>query len=620
MVSVMWGMKSEEIRNKFIKFFERQGHKVVPSSSLIPDDPSVLLTTAGMQQFKPYYTGKADAMRDFGSKNVCSVQKCFRTSDIDEVGDISHLTFFEMLGNFSFGRRPGEASGPEGGYFKKEAIKFAYDFVVNEMGVERDRITISVFGGTHSTGSTDSTSSLQAGSLQAGSEQEIPFDGESYNIWHKEIGIEEKNIFKGNKKDNFWGPTGNEGPCGPTTEIYADGVEIWNIVFNEYYQGADGALKKLETPGVDTGMGLERLAIMLQGVKSVFETDLFVSLVSQIKEVSHGLEDKVLRILADHLRSSIFLIADGVRPSNKEAGYILRRLIRRVMVYSIKYDIHADLFPLAIEIIKNEYGKWYPEVRKDKEILDVLTDEKTKFEKAVASGVKEIEKYEKITAHDAFYIYETFGLPFELLQELVPKKVEGVKKEHIEEEFKRHQEVSRAGVEKKFGGHGLVMNTGELKAASNEEMEQVVKYHTATHLLQQALRDVLGDSVEQRGSDITAERLRFDFVCQRKLTDEELKKVEEIVNEKINIDLPVSFEEMPFEKAKKSGARAFFKEKYPDRVRVYSIGPEHVEGQPYSKEICGGPHVTNTLKIGKFKISKQEAVSAGVRRIRAVIE
>lgn len=594
-------MNSGEIRKKFLDFFERNGHKIVPSSSLIPDDPSVLLTTAGMQQFKPYYVGKADPMRDFGSKNVCSVQKCFRTSDIDEVGDAVHLTFFEMLGNFSFGYKPGEPVSPKEGYFKKEAIHFGYEFIVNELGISPERITISIFKG----------------------EDNIPEDKESFDIWHKEIGIPADRIKKTGRSETFWGPTGNEGPCGPTTEIYVDGVEVWNIVFNQYYQKPDKTLEKLETKGIDTGMGFERLVVMMQGVSDVYETDLFRPLISKIQEVAPGicvnqrscprLSASILRILADHLRSSIFLIADGVRPSNKEAGYILRRLIRRVMVYSIKYDIHADLFPLAIQIIKDGYGKQYPEVKKDKEIAEVLADEKTKFEKAVASGVKAIEKYEKITARDAFYIYETFGLPFELLQELVPKKVEGVKKEQIEEEFKKHQEISRAGVEKKFGGHGLVMNTGELKAASNEEMEKVVKYHTATHLLQQALRDVIGDSVEQRGSDITAERLRFDFICQRKLTDEELKKVEEIVNEKINADLIVSFEEMPFEKAKNSGARAFFKEKYPEIVKVYSIGN-------YSKEICGGPHVENTLKIGKFRILKQEAVGAGIRRIRAVTE
>ena len=633
-------MNSADIRKRFFNFFssgggsasggKNWGHKIIRSSSLIPDDSSVLLTTAGMQQFKPYYIGKADAMKDFGSKNVCSIQKCFRTSDIDEVGDETHLTFFEMLGNFSFG-----------GYWKKDAIRRAYEFLVNELGIDRERISVTVFEGSGN----------------------IPFDGESYNIWYKEIGLAENKIKKHGRADNFWGPTGNEGPCGPTTEIYVNGVEIWNLVFNEYYQEKDGSLKKLETPGVDTGMGFERLAAMLQGVKNVFEMDLFHSFILKLKEVvppmfravttepqkagsfaeqkflERGVGgadrrsrrtlvpveieaeqyERVFRILADHLRASIFLIADGVRPSNKEAGYILRRLLRRIMVYEIKYDIHANLFALAIDVVKDTFGDFYPEVKNVKEILNVLMEEKSKFEKALALGVKEIEKYEVISAKDAFYIYESFGIPWELLKELVPQKIKNLDKKSFDEEFKKHQEISRAGVEKKFGGHGLALDTGELKAANNEEMEKVIRFHTATHLLQQALRDVLGDSVEQRGSDITAERLRFDFSFGGKLTDEELKKVEDIVNEKIQKDLPVSFKEMTFEEAKKSGARAFFKEKYPNRVKVYTIGPEHVERQPYSKEVCGGPHVANTLKIGKFKITKQEAVGAGIRRIRAAI-
>ncbi len=580
-------MKSSEIRKKFLKFFESRGHAVVPSSSLIPDDPSVLLTTAGMQQFKPYYVGKADPMRDFGSKNTTSVQKCFRTSDIEEVGDKTHLTFFEMLGNFSFG-----------GYFKKEAIHFAYDFIVNELGMDRERMHVTIFSGEHG----------------------IPEDKESFRIWHEEIGLPKEKIKKHGRADNFWGPTGSEGPCGPTTEVYVDGVEIWNVVFNEYYAKPDGTFEKLPTPGIDTGMGLERLAVMLQGADNVFETDLFQPMISAIREAHAGLEDKVLRVLADHLRSSVFLIADGVRPSNKEAGYILRRLLRRILVYEIKYDIHAELFALATEVVKDTFGDAYPEVTKTKEIFAVLMDEKTKFEKALALGVKEIEKYEVISAKDAFYIYESFGLPFELLQELVPAKVAGLKKEDLEAEMKLHQEISRAGSEKKFGGHGLILNTGELKAANQEELEKVTRLHTATHLVQAALRKVLGEDVHQMGSDITAERARFDFSFSRKLTDEEVKKVEDLVNGAVNRDLPVSYQELPIEEAKKTGALYFFKEKYPDRVKVYTIGSELVEERPFSKEFCGGPHVTNTLKVGKFKIAKQEAVGAGVRRIRISVD
>jgi alanyl-tRNA synthetase len=578
-------MKSWEIRKKFLKFFESRGYAVVTSSSLLPDDPSVLLTTAGMQQFKPYYIGKADPMRDFGSKNTASIQKCFRTSDIDEVGDNTHLTFFEMLGNFSFG-----------GNFKKETIHFAYDFLVNELGIDRERMHVTIFAG----------------------DDFVPEDKESFRIWHEEIGIPKEKIKKHGRADNFWGPTGNEGPCGPTTEIYVDGVEIWNLVFNEYYQNPDKSLRKLETPGVDTGMGFERFAAVLQGVGNVFEADLLKPLVDMVEEAKGGLEDRVVRVLADHLRASIFLIADGVRPSNKEAGYILRRLLRRVMVYGIKYDIHADLFVLASAVIKNMFGDVYPEVARTKEIVDVWMEEKTKFEKAIALGIKEVEKYETITAKDAFMIYETFGLPFELLQELVPAKLKNLKKEDMDAEFKKHQEISRAGQEKKFGGHGLILNTGELKAANQEELEKVTRLHTATHLVQAALRKVLGNEVHQMGSDITAERARFDFSFPRKLTDEEVKQVEDLVNEVVEKDLPMAYVELPIEEAKKTGALYFFKEKYADKVKVYYAG--HDLETAFSKEFCGGPHVTNTLKVGKVKIAKQEAVGAGVRRIRATVE
>ncbi|MDD5430850.1 MAG: alanine--tRNA ligase [Candidatus Pacebacteria bacterium] len=573
-------MTSNEIRKIFLEFFEKKGHAIVSSSSLVPDDPSVLFTTAGMQQFKPYYTGKADPVKDFKSKNTTSAQKCFRTSDIDEVGDATHLTFFEMLGNFSFG-----------GYWKEEAIKYGYEFIVDVLGISTDRIEVSIFGG----------------------EDGVPEDKESFEIWHNKIGIAKNKIKKAGRKDNFWGPTGNEGPCGPTTEIYVDGVEVWNIVFNEYYQKSDKTLEKLETRGIDTGMGLERLVVMMQGVPDVYETDLFHPLISKIREVSHGLDERTVRILADHLRSSIFAIADGVRPLNKEAGYVLRRLLRRILVYGIKYDIHADLFPLAVDIIADNFGGQYPEVKKKKEILEILNGEKTKFEKALANGLKEIENYKEITAKDAFYIYETFGLPFELLEELVPAKIKKVNKADFDEEFKKHQEISRAGVEKKFGGHGLLMDTGELKAGSEEEMGKVIRLHTATHLLQRALQDIFGPSAHQMGSDINPERARFDFSSDRKLTPEELQKVENEVNEAIKKDLPVYFKEMSQDQAKMTGALFFFKEKYPPVVKVYFIGDEK---NPFSVEFCGGPHVENTLKIGKFKILKQEAVGAGVKRIR----
>jgi alanyl-tRNA synthetase len=610
-------MNSIELRKKFLNFFKDRDHAVVLSSSLIPNDSSVLLTTAGMQQFKPYYTGKVDAIRDFGSKNTVSIQKCFRTSDIEEVGDDTHLSFFEMFGNFSFG-----------GYFKKEAIHYAYKFVVEELGIERDRIYVTVFAG----------------------DDIVSEDKEAFKIWHEEIGLSKKQIRRRGRADNWWGPTGNEGPCGPTTEIYVaknlddaklgKGLEIWNIVFNEYYKTKEGDFDKLETPGIDTGMGVERLAVMTQGAENIFETDLFIPIIKQIKEVSNGLEPRIIRILADHLRSSIFLIADGVRPSNKETGYILRRFLRKVIAYGSKYDIHADLFPVVLEKVVEIFGEIYPELKNKEEILNVYYEEKGKFNKALSNGLKifndfilrikpenSIHKLQKFLGigrfqnifhgKEAFSLYETYGLPKELIQEFCEEKGVVFDEKGFDEEYKKHQEISRAGSAKKFGGHGLVLDTGELKAGSQEDSEKVVKLHTATHLLQQALRNVLGNDVKQMGSDINPERGRFDFSFNRKLTEDEVDKVEGEINEIIDKDLPVYYKEMSIEEAKETGALYFFKEKYPNIVRVYFIGPESIGGQQsYSIEFCGGPHVENTLKIGKFKIQKQESVGAGVRRIK----
>ncbi len=583
-------MSSEKIRQSFLDFFEKRGHKTVSSSSLIPDDPSVLLTTAGIQQFKRYFTGELDALKDFGSQRTVSIQKCFRSSDIEEVGDKTHLTFFEMLGNFSFGD-----------YFKREAIFWAYEFVSDVLGISRERITVSVF----------------KGDALISPEQSIPFDEDSYKIWHEEIGIPKEKIILGARQDNFWGPTGDEGPCGPCTEIYVDGVEVWNNVFNEYYKEKNETFRKAEKPGVDTGMGLERLSSIIQGTDDVFETDLFRPLVLKIKELAPVLDERIVKTLADHLRASAFLIADGVRPSNKEAGYILRRLLRRIMAYSVKYDIHADLFPESVEIIKEKFGKIYPELNEIKMILEVSENEAQKFQEVVGRGIKEIEKFSEISGKDAFYLYESFGLPFELIKELAPEKaVKNLAKKDFDEEFEKHQEISRSGAEKKFGGHGLVLDTGELKAGNEEEMKKVVGLHTATHLLQWALRRILGDGVRQTGSDINSERLRFDFSFNRKMTPEEIKKTEDLVNQKINENLPIYFKEMAKKEAEKIGALAFFKAKYPETVKVYFIGQK---GEEISKEFCGGPHVKQTSEIGEFKILKEEAVSSGVRRIRALI-
>ncbi len=571
-------MTSKEIRKKFLDFFQTRGHSVVQSSSLLPDDPSVLLTTAGMQQFKPYYTGQADPVKDFGSQNTVSVQKCFRTSDIDEVGDESHNTFFEMLGNFSFG-----------GYFKKEAIQYAHEFITKEMKLDIDYVT--VFSG----------------------DDDVAEDKESEKIW-KNLGISE--VKKLGRGENFWGPTGSEGPCGPTSEIYIKGVvsEIWNLVFNEYYS-KDGKLTALKTKGVDTGMGLERLTMAVQGKKNIFETDLFAALLELLPQ---ELSAKNKRIIVDHLRGSAFLIADGVRPANKEAGYILRRLLRRVFVYEYREKLPDHLLNAILHDIVHEYGEFYPGLLAAGDVIrEEVKKEKEKFMKTLSSGINALEKIEIIDSASAFKLFETYGIPYEIIKEFGRERAVSLDRDNFELEFKKHQEISRSGAEKKFGGHGLILDTGELKASNEEELKKVTRLHTATHLLQAALRKVLGDTVSQKGSDITAERTRFDFAFPRKLTDEEIKEIEDIVNNAIAHKYSVSFEEMPLEEAKKTGALFFFKEKYPPTVKVYYVG--HSLDTAFSKEFCGGPHVKNTSEIGHFKILKQESTGSDTRRIRATV-
>ncbi|MCF7835854.1 MAG: alanine--tRNA ligase [Candidatus Marinimicrobia bacterium] len=537
-------MTSNEIRQKFLKFFKKKGHELVPSSSLVPTDPSVLLTTAGMQQFKPFYLDKESPF----SNKVTSVQKCFRTSDIDEVGGDSHLTFFEMLGNFAF----------KGEYFKKEAIEYAYEFITKEMELEIDYV--SVFEG----------------------DNETPADTESEKIW-QEI---DKNIEikKFGREDNFWGPTGEEGPCGPTTEIYVNGIEIWNLVFNEYSKNKEGEYIKLEKPGVDTGMGLERLAMVVQKTKNIFETDLF----APILEATNG-----NRIIADHMRGSVFLVSDGIKPSNLGAGYILRRLIRRAYRHSKMSNI--KIAEKVIEI----YGEFYPELKTNKEeVIREIIQEEEKFGKTLEKGEKELQRLgEKVSGKEAFVLFSTYGYPVELIEE-AGKKID---RQEFEAEMEKHQELSRTASAGMFKG-GLV-----------DDNEETTKLHTAAHLLLAALRKVLGSHVEQKGSNITSERLRFDFSHPEKLTDEQKEEIEKLVNEQIGKDLPVTCEEMSPEEAKKDGAVGSFEHKYGDKVKVYAI-------DNFSKEICGGPHVEKTGVLGKFKIKKEKASSAGVRRIKAVLE
>ncbi len=590
----------------------------MPSSSLLPNDPSVLFTTAGMQQFKPYFLGTLDASKDFQSKTVFTIQKCFRTTDIDETGDASHLTFFEMVGNFSFG-----------GYFKKEAIALSFDFITSSdgMGLDPRRLYVTAFKG----------------------DEKVPKDDEAISIWQeqfKKANIDAKvgeRIFLYGREKNWW--EAGVGPAGPDSEMFYDlgkqhdtkfgptchpncdcgrFIEIGNDVFMQYSKDDAGNYTPLKNKNVDNGRGFERLVMVMQGKTNIFETDLFQPVIELLPS---DMNVRIKRIIADHSRAVAFLLADGVRPSNKDQGYVLRRLMRRIIVH--EYMAHSGTFTIKdiISFVVEMYWGIYPSL-KNEEVISEFEKEKEKFDKTLQNGLKELKRATVIDAATAFKLYESFGLPYEIIKELGGPRSDGLKREDFEEEFKKHQEKSRAGAEKKFGGHGLLLDTGELKAGNEEELKKATRLHTATHLLHASLRKVLGSEVHQAGSDITAERLRFDFNFPRKLTPEEIKKIEDLANEAVQKDYKVTKEEMAYEDAIKSGALAFFKLKYPNRVNVYTIGPEPVEGQspsvnsgsPFSRELCGGPHVSHTAEIGKIKITKEEAVSAGVRRIRAVVD
>jgi alanyl-tRNA synthetase len=569
-------MQSDEIRSRFLNFFKEKGHKILPSSSLIPEnDPSVLFTTAGMQQFKKYYTNPKDARKDFGSLNVATVQKCVRTGDIDEVGDSTHLTFFEMLGNFSFG-----------GYGRKEAIEYAYEFIVKELGLEISYVTI--YKGS----------------------KNVPKDAESEKIWEK-IGI--KNI-REEGEDVFWGPTGDSGPCGPTTEIYCkntngEDVEIWNIVFNEYFcdgsreqlDKGEAKLTKLPILGVDTGMGLERLVSIVQKKESVYETDLFEELILKVKSELGNYNEPNARVIADHLRTAFFMVTDGIVPSNKDRGYVLRRLIRRSIVRLHKMRMSGNiLIPEILNIFLDKYKNIYPEIYSQKNI-EIILDEVLKFKKRVEEGLKEFEK-----GIDPFVLATTYGFPIELTLELAKEKGKNIDLKDFNKKMTEHQKLSQTASAGMFKG-GLVNHN-----------EKTIKLHTAHHLLLAGLQAVVDKNIKQRGSNITEERLRMDFLSDHKLTDEEKKKVEDWVNQRIKEDLIVVRKEMPLKEAEKLGAEMEFGMKYPETVSVYFIMGKN--SNIFSKEFCGGPHVSNTSILGHFKILKEEAVSAGVRRIKAVLE
>lgn len=549
-------MNSSELRQKFLDFFEKKGHKIAKSSSLLPADSSVLFTTAGMQQFKPYYLGEKSPW----GLNVASVQKCIRTSDIEEVGDERHLTFFEMLGNFSFG-----------GYWKEKAIELAYEFVAEELKLDIDYVTVF------------SPEKVAKGDWRKG----VPEDTESYEIWKKFV---PENKIRKEGVDNFWGPTGDEGPCGPTTEIYVKGIEIWNVVFNEFFCDKNKTLEKLKIQGVDTGMGLERLAMVAQEKPTIFETDLFSDIWQSIsREIIYTEKEK--RIMADHARAIAFLISDGVIPSNKQQGYILRRLIRRT-----PGAFEKNIFRAVVE----KYKPFYPELDFEK-IWRVVDEEAKVIISALNEGIKYWNKIKNPTIEDAFDAYQTYGLPISELE-----KSPNFEKKKFDELLKKHQELSRTA------------SAGMFKGGLADHSPETIKLHTAHHLLLAALQEVFGKTVKQRGSNITSERLRIDFSFDRKLTDEEKKKVEDLVNEKIKEGLEVVKKEIPRGEAERIGAQMEFGVKYGDVVSVYFIGDK--KGNVFSKEFCGGPHVKNTSELGKFKVTKEEAVSAGVRRIKAKLE
>ncbi|OQB08822.1 MAG: Alanine--tRNA ligase [Parcubacteria group bacterium ADurb.Bin216] len=597
-------MNSTELRDKFLDYFKKKGHKIVKSSSLLPTDPSVLLTTAGMQQFSLYLSGKKDPLEDFQGRHLVSCQKCFRTGDIEEIGDDTHHTFFEMLGNWSIGQ-------DDNGYFKEGAIDFAMDFLVNELGLDSSKFYITVFKG----------------------EDGIEKDEEAVNIWMNH-GIAREKIIECSKKDNFWGPVSDIGPCGPCSEIHYDRgeeygcgrpdcgpncdyckrvVEIWNLVFMQYNRNERGEYELLNQTNIDTGIGFERLLSVLNGKNSAYETDVFADMIKRIEEVSgkkYEENEIAFRIIADHARSAIFLAGDGIEPSNVGQGYILRRIIRRAVRYSRMIGVERDM-GLGQYVVK-KYGEVYPELKENEDhIFEVISKEEEKFEKTIKAGLSVLEKLleegqEKISGEKAFDLYQSYGFPLELTEEIASEKGLEIDKSGFNEALKKHQELSRAGAEKKFGGVG------------KDAGEEGAKLHTATHLLHAALRRVLGENVQQMGSDINIERLRFDFSHHQKMTPEELKAVEDMVNEKIREDLEIMKEEMSLAEALGAGALAFFKEKYPEKVKVWTaLDPK--SGECFSKEICAGPHVNRTGELGKFKIIKEESSSAGVRRIKAVV-
>ncbi len=581
------------LKDEFIKYFVSKGHVEIPSAPLIPEnDPTVLFNTAGMQPLIPYLLGEAHPK----GKRLCDAQKCVRLTDLEDIGDKTHHTFFEMLGNWSLGD-----------YFKKESIGYSFEFLTKVLNIPIERLAVTVFAGN----------------------QDIPRDDVSASIWH-ELGIPKERIAYLGVEDNFW-IAGESGPCGGDTEIFYfrsndeipkhfdpkddRWVEIWNNVFMEFYKDESGKITELKQKNVDTGMGLERVVAVLEGVEDNYASSIWKEIIASLEQISNkSYQDNVtsMRIIADHIRTSVFISADpaGIKPSNTDQGYILRRLIRRAIRHAKKLGIDTNtnwMEPIALEVIK-KYENYYKEIKENKEVvLEVLKNESIKFNRTLEKGLREFDKLLNhlegniIDKDNAFKLYDTYGFPIELTVEMAREHNLKVDTEGFKEKFASHQELSRTASKGKFKG-GLM---------GHSEIE--TKYHTATHLLNAALKVVIGADVHQKGSNINEERMRFDFSCDHKLTDEEKKKVEDLVNEWIKEDWPVSMSTMSKEEAIKSGAEAMFIEKYADIVNVYTIGN-------VSKEICGGPHVEHTSVLGHFKITKEEASSAGVRRIKAILE
>ena len=581
-------MKAIEIRNKYLNYFKNHDHKIIPGAPLIPiNDSSVLFNIAGMQQLEPYFLGEKHPE---GNK-LADFQKCLRTTDIDEVGDNRHLTYFEMLGNWSLGA-----------YFKEESIKMSFEFLTKELNIPVEKLSVTCFAGN----------------------EDVPRDDESAKVW-EEVGIPKERIYF--LKENWW-IAGEGGPCGPDTEMFYDTgkpkcsegcnpdcdcgkyVEIWNNVFMKYFKHKDGKLTELKQHNVDTGLGLERMTMLLQGKQTPFETELFAPVMEKLEELQKVDNIQSRRIVAEHLRASMMIIADGGRPSNIDRGYVLRRLIRRMIRHMNKLQIDLSELSNLIDINVDNLKEMYPELEQNREtIKNVINEEKDKFVKTLTHGEREFQKEmqkakengnTEIDAKVVFRLYDTYGFPPEVTKELADENDMTVDLKGFEKLFKEHQEKSRQGSTQKFKG-GLA-----------DQNEKTIAYHTATHLLHQALRTVLGDHVKQSGSNITEERLRFDFTHPQKMTKEEIQQVEDLVNEQIQRDLQVTCEEMSYEDAKNLGAIGLFTDKYGDKVKVYTIGD-------FSKEICGGPHVTHTGDMGRFKIKKEESSSSGIRRIKAVL-